>query len=116
MTVNVRYDATFTPFERQLAGLGLNYHSHVTLHGIDGATVGAAIPEADFPHQNFAVTVGNTDQIFHQEETETVARVFLQEDAGADTDEFKCKIRLHSQLIPPEFTPDVFTDQEVMLG
>ena len=43
-----------------------------------------------------------------------VARTLLDEDpAAGDGDELKVKIRIHSH-IPPEFTADVFTDQEVL--
>jgi hypothetical protein len=33
-----------------------------------------------------------------------------------DADEIKCRIRLHSVGLPPEVTPDAFTDQEVLGG
>jgi hypothetical protein len=33
-----------------------------------------------------------------------------------DADEIRCRIRIHSVGIPPEVTPDAFTDQEVLGG
>ena len=35
VTVNVTFNAVFTPFERQLAGLGLKFHPHVDVWGMD---------------------------------------------------------------------------------
>ena len=44
----VTYDVDVTPFERQLVGLGAEYHSHIVLHDFDGGDgVGAAL--AEFP-------------------------------------------------------------------
>jgi hypothetical protein len=43
-----------------------------------------------------------------------VARSLLQEDpAAGDADELKVKVRIHTH-VPEVFTPDVFTDQEVL--
>ena len=117
VTVRVRYDARFTPFERALFQLGWAPHTHITAHGMDGATVGPEIQALDFGTRGFTLTAGSTDQVVAREQSETVARSLLQEDpANGDADELKVKIRIHSANMPPEFTPDVFTDQEVMLG
>jgi hypothetical protein len=116
VTIRVRYDARFTPFERALHELGWRAHSHITAHGIDGATVGPSIGAVDFPQRNFALTPGDVDEVIPRDEEEVVDRDVLQEDINGDEDELKCKIRIHSVGIPPDFTADVFTDQEVMLG
>lgn len=116
VTVRVRYNVTFNPFERGLAGLGKTWHSHITAHGIDGGAPGPSITAVDFPTRTFPVTTGTADQVFVRDESETVARGVLQEDPGADADELKAKIRIHSPEVLPEFTPDTFTDQEVLLG
>ena len=58
VTVRVRYDVTFNAFERSLAGLGKTWHSHITVHGIDGAVVGPSITAVDFPTRTFPVTAG----------------------------------------------------------
>ena len=114
VTINVTYDVTFSAYEKQLARLGMDYHSHVTTHGIDGSTVGPSIPEAEFVHEKIDVTVGGDDPV-RMEQQKIVGRVFLQEDSGANTDELKCNIRIHS-VHPPLFTDDFLTDEESMLG
>ena len=44
----------------------------------------------------------------------TQPRSFFQEDT--DNDEIGCNIRIHSQGLPPVFTPDFFTVQRVLVG
>jgi hypothetical protein len=112
VTIRVRYDVTFSPFERTLADLGLNFHTHTSVHGIDGATVGGALAGIDFGTPGFAVTAGSSDQLFHRDESRTVSRTLLQEDPVGDPDELKVKIRVHSPL-PAEFVEE-FTDQETL--
>ena len=116
VNVRLRYKVTFSPFERALAGLGKTWHSHVTVHGVDGAVLGPSIGAVDFPTRTFDVTPGSTEQEFDRDESEDVGRGVLQEDPGGDTDEIKGKIRIHSPEVLLEFTPDTLTDQEVLLG
>jgi len=114
--VSVRYDVTFTGVERQLTTLGLDYHTHVSLHGMDGATVGPALPDVEFPRHSFDnVTVGNGDQTFRGvvEGPIHVPRFTLQEDPAGNPDELVCLVRVHSPL-PPLFSDDVFTPQRVL--
>ncbi len=117
VTINVTFNAVFTAFERQLAGLGMTFHEHIDVFGIDppGSTTGTVI--TSFPSPNFAVTVGAGSQTIPRSVSMVVSRASLQEDAGVgDADEIRCKIRIHSVGLPAEFTPDIFTDQEVLLG
>jgi hypothetical protein len=116
VTVRVRYDATFTPFERKLAELGLTYHSHITVHGIDDTVVGPSIVAVDFPTRHFPITPGSSDLVLPRDESETVGRGVLQEDPGAATDELKAKIYIHADNFPLERTEDTFTDEEILLG
>jgi len=117
VTVKVTYDVTFTAVERQLFGLGLNYHSHVTVHGVDGSTVGSPLVNTDFPHRAIGahegLTVGATDQTLDMEEEQTFGRSLLEEDPFGDPDELKCNIRIHSPL-PLQFSDDVFTATKVL--
>lgn len=117
VTVKVTYDATFTAFERQLFGLGLNYHSHVTVHGVDGSTVGPPLVNTNFPHHhigaNEGLTVGTTDQTRPIEEEFEFGRSLLQEDPVGDPDELKCNIVIHSPL-PLQFSEDVYTVTRVL--
>ena len=122
VTINVTFNAVFTPFERQLAGLGLIFHPHVDVWGMDpaGSLTGTFLINTDpplFPHTKFAVTVGTVDQVIAYNVSKPVARSLLQEDTGAgDSDEIRCRIRIHAIGMPLEFTEEVFTDQEILLG
>ena len=112
VTIRVRYDVSFSPFERTLGDLGLNYHTHTSVHGIDGAVVGGSLAGIDFGTPSFAVTAGNSDQVFHRDESRTVPRSALQEDPVGDPDELKVKIRVHSPI--PAENVEEFTDQEIL--
>jgi hypothetical protein len=120
-TIAVTYDATYTAFERQLAGLGMTFHAHIDVQGMDpaGSLTGTTIVSFDNDPQ--PVTVGVGSQVLSRSPTPiTVTRASLQEDPTvggvADNDEIRAKIRIHSVGLPPEFTPDVFTPQQVLLG
>jgi hypothetical protein len=116
-TIRVTYRVEFSQFERSLAGLGLQYHDHLDMFGLDGAvnTLLLEEPLPNFGTHTIAVTAGSGTQIFNIDRSITVARSLLQEDpAVGDSDEIRCKIRIHSDGFPPEFTPDIFTDQETI--
>jgi len=117
VTINVTFNAVFTAFERQLAGLGMTFHEHVDVLGVDppGGTTGTVL--TTFPLTNFAVTVGGGSQTIARNVSKTVTRASLQEDTGVgDNDEIRCKIRIHAVGLPATFTPDVFSDQEILVG
>jgi hypothetical protein len=116
VTIIVDFDGRFSGFERQLAALGMTYHSHVDVVGIDNGTdIGPTI--VSFDHQPFGVTKGSGDQVIHQTLKLKVDRSTLQEDPDpGNADELKAKIRIHAPETPVAFTDDVFTDQEVLLG
>lgn len=114
VTVRVQYDATFTAIERQLTTLGLRYHSHVTVHGLDGSTLSSPLAGVEFEHRPIAVTAGTSDETIPEiVEEHTFGRPLLQEDPIGDPDELTCNIRIHSPL-PPQFTEDVLTPQRVL--
>ena len=51
VTIIVDFDSRFTPFERQLAALGMSYHSHVDVVGIDNGTdIGPTIVSLSLIH------------------------------------------------------------------
>jgi hypothetical protein len=113
VTIRVRYDATFSGFERQLVGLGAEYHSHIGIHDFDGGdTVGTELVE--FPTQTFPITVGSSDQVFHRDQSKTVNRSELKGDPADNDDELKARIRIHTNDAMVSFTPDVISDQEVL--
>ena len=117
VTINATFNAVFSAFERQLAGLGMSYHEHIEVIGVDpaGSTTGVVL--TSFPLTTFAVTAGAGSQTIARNVSKTVTRASLQEDSAlGDDDEIRCKIRIHAVGLPQEFTPDAFTPQQVLLG
>ncbi|SNS27790.1 hypothetical protein SAMN04488107_2016 [Geodermatophilus saharensis] len=117
VTINITYNAVFTAFERQLAALGMTFHDHTEAIGVDpaGGTTGTTV--ATLPTTNFAVTAGAGSLSIPVNKSVSRTRASLQEDpAAGDADEIRCRIRIHSVGLPPEFTANVFSDQEVLLG
>jgi hypothetical protein len=85
--------------------------------GVDpsGSFTGTVI--TTFPLVDFPVTVGAGTQTIPVSTQLILPRATLQEDTGVgDADEIRVKIRIHAVGLPPEFSPDVFTDQESLLG
>ena len=114
VTINVTFIATFTSFERQLAGLGMTFDWHIDILGVDanGHSVLTSFPSTTLP-----VFVGVGPQPIPVNVSKTVTRASLQEDSGVgDNDEIGCNIRIHSQGMPPTFTDDLFTVQRVLVG
>ncbi len=112
--INVTFIAMFTPFERQLAGLGMTFDWHIDILGVDanGHSILTSFPSTTLP-----VFVGVGTQPIPVSASKTVTRTSLQEDSGlGDNDEIGCNIRIHSQGMPPVFTPDLFTVQRVLVG
>jgi len=116
-TINVTYDAKFSVFERHLAGLGLIFRERIAVIGVDppNSTTGAVV--ANFPSPNLPVSDGTAEQTIARNVSLTVTRASLQEDSGAgDNDEIRCRIRIEAIGLPPDVTPDAFTDQEILVG
>ena len=115
--IKIHFDVRFSEFERKLAGLGLTFHAHVAVLGVDpsGGTTGVTL--AAVKGERFAVTSGGAPQTLAFDRTITRGRETLQEDtAVGDADEIRARISIHAEGFPPEFTPAVFTDQKVLLG
>jgi len=116
-TINVKYNVTFSVFERHLVGLGLIFRERIRVIGVDppGSTTGTAL--TNFPAPNLPVTDGGAPQTIARNVSITVPRALLNEDAGlGDNDEIRCRIRIAAIGLPPLETPDVFTDQEILVG
>ena len=94
----------------------MTYHSHVDVVGVDNGTdIGPTI--VSFDHEPFEVTQGSGDQVIHQTLKLKVDRSTLEEDPDpGNADELKVKIRIHAPETPVEFSDEVLTDQEVLLG
>lgn len=118
VTIIVDLDGRFNTLDRQLAALGMTYHSHIDVVGVDNGTdIGPVIVSFDPNDGGFEVTKGTGDQVIHQTRRLPVDRSLLQEDPDSgNSDELKAKVRIHSPQTPVTFTADVFTDQEVLLG
>jgi hypothetical protein len=114
VTILVRYDATFSGFERQLVGLGAEYHSHIAIHDFDGGDgVGASLVE--FPNVQFPVTVGSGELPLRGREQEVkVPRFKLKGDPANNDDELKARIRIHTTDAQVAFTDEVLSDQEIL--
>jgi hypothetical protein len=115
VTINVKYNAIFSVFERRLANLGLRFRERISAIGVDppGGTTGQQL--VSFPIVDLPVTDGSTEQNISRNLSLTVPRSQLQEDL-ADADEIRCRIRIAAVGFPPPVTPDEFTDQEILLG
>jgi hypothetical protein len=116
-TINVTYNVSFSVFERHLVGLGLIFRERIRVFGVDppGSTTGTVL--ANFPAPNLPVTDGGAPQTIARNVSITVPRTLLNEDAAlGDNDEIRCRIRIAAIGLPPIETPDVFTDQEILVG
>jgi hypothetical protein len=112
VTMTITFLPTFSSFEKELGSLGCQYDAHYSVHGVDNGIPGAELTAVDIP--NMLIPVGRALPVFPVVQRVEVARSFLQEDpAVGESDELKVKIRIHSH-VPPEFTDDSFTDQEVL--
>lgn len=115
VTISVTYTATFDRFDRELTALGRRYHAHHFVHGWDGGPdLGAVIPAAEIEREDFAVTVGTTDQPFPMAVSRTVPRSVLQEDPTGNPDEIKVNVLIHSNQLVPEWTDVAISDQETL--
>jgi hypothetical protein len=115
VTINVTYNAVFSPFERFLAANGLVFQERISTIGVDPPGGFAGTTLNNFPAQNLPVTAGAAPQTIARNRSMTVTRASLQEDAGAgDADEIRCRIEIRVIGMPSTTTD--FTDQEVLLG
>ena len=113
VTLRVRYTARFTPFERQLVGLGAEYHSHIAIHDFDGGdTLGVSLVE--FDNEPFPITVGSGEQVFNRDQSKIVPRVEVKGDPAGNDDELKARIRIHSTDAQVAFTEEVISDQKIL--
>jgi hypothetical protein len=115
--IQVDYDVTFNKFERQLTTLGLTYDSHIIIRDYDGGdSAGSVILEFD-DRDTLPVTPGNSTQtISNRSQSKTVARSTLQVDPNGDADEIKATVLIHANQWLDEYTEEVESEQEVLLG
>ena len=120
--VNVTYNVVFSAFERNLAGLGMQFIERISTLGVDppGSTTGTVL--AEFPAQLIPVPPGSGPISVARNREIVLTRAQLDEDPSVvigpefDADEIRCRIRIQSAGLPPAVTPDAFTDQEVLGG
>ena len=120
--VRVTYNVVFSAFERNLAGLGMQFIERISTLGIDppGSTTGTVLAPAEFPAQLITVPPGAGPISLPRSREIVVTRAQLDEDSNIllppdiDADEIRCNIRIQSFGLPPAVTPDAFTDQEVL--
>ncbi len=117
MTVSVTYNAVFTPFERQLAGLGMNFHEHLDVFGMDppgsltGTFIASVPPDPVRGHggRRRSQTIPRCTQM-------VMSRTSLQEDPGRRRGRDPGQDPHPLRRAPAAFTPDTFTDEEILLG
>lgn len=120
--IRVTYNAVFSAFERNLAGLGMQFVERISTLGVDppGSTTGTVIAAAEFPAQLIPVPPGAGPISVPRPREIVVTRAQLDEDSNVllppdiDADEIRCRIRIQSIGLPAAVTPDAFTDQEVL--
>lgn len=121
--VIVTYNALFTAFERNLAGLGMRFVEQISTLGVDppGSTTGTVL--AEFPAQTIAVPPGAGPVTVPRTREIVLTRAQLDEDPSNpllgpnfDRDEIRCRIRIESRGLPAAVTADEFTDQEGIGG
>jgi|SRR5688572_16863336 len=120
--LTVTYNALFSTFERNLAGLGMTFIERISALGVDppGSTTGTVL--AEFPAQLIPVPAGAGPISIPRNRQIVLTRAQLDEDPSIiigpdfDQDEIRCRVRIQSTGLPPAVTPDEFTDQEVLGG
>jgi len=120
--VTVTYNVVFSSFERNLAGLGMNFIEQISVIGVDppGSTTGTVL--RDFVPQVIPITPGPGTLSVPRTRQILMTRLQLDEDPTPfvgpdfDADEIRCRIRIQANGLPPAVTPDAFTDQEVLGG
>jgi hypothetical protein len=120
--VRVTYNVVFSAFERNLAGLGMQFIERISTLGVDppGSTTGTVL--AEFPAQFIPVPPGAGLISIPRNREIVLTRAQLDEDPSViigpdfDPDEIRCRIQIQSAGLPPAVTPDVFTNQQVLGG
>jgi len=117
VVIQVDYDVSFNKFERQLTSLGLTYDSHIIIRDYDGGdSAGSVILEFE-DRDTLPVTPGNSIQSFtNRSQSKTVARSALQVDPNGDEDEIKATVLIHANQWLDEYTAEVVSEQEILLG
>ena len=120
--VRVTYNVVFSAFERNLAGLGMQFIERISTLGVDppGSTTGTVL--ADFPAQFIPVPSGAGPISIARSREIVLTRAQLDEDPSViigpefDPDEILCRIQIQSAGLPPAVTPEAFTNQQVLGG
>jgi hypothetical protein len=111
VTMEVRYEATFSKLDRELFALGQEWHSHVALCDFDGGdSAGATLVE--FPRREFP-NVDTATQPISVVERFTVDRDVLRGDTDG-SDELKAKVKIHAVQSLADFTPEELSDTETL--
>jgi len=115
VTVRVRYNAVFTPFERFLAANGMKFREQIAVMGMDAPGPFTGNVLANFTAEYLLVTAGPGVQTIPRDRSKIVTRASLQEDpALGDNDEIRCRITITPIGMPVSITE--YTDQEVLIG
>lgn len=98
----VDYDAVFSEFERNLAGLGMTFRESIHVFGDDPVNDDDLAPDVVFTDQNIPVTAGQGALVVPRHRVlNNVLRSKLQEDSlPADDDELYCNIQIAPANLP----------------
>jgi hypothetical protein len=114
VTVDVTYNATFSPIDRFLGSNGLVFQERITVVGEDAGTA-TDVNLHTFPFQNIAVSAGGAPLVVPRTRSITKPRGTFQEDSAAgDNDEIDCRIEIVPIGLPA--TVSGTTPQQVLLG
>jgi hypothetical protein len=99
VTIQVTYDVTFSPAERNLTASPFEWKFLETIQvtgvEIPFGTTGEILLDKFLPVQAIEVTPGGTPQTFSRMRTAKALRTLLQEDpAPGDADEIRCNIQI----------------------
>lgn len=112
-TIQVTYNAVFTPLDGFLETHGLKFRERIQVIGVDPSGSFSGTSLRNFPAQT--INVPRAGGTIARSRSLTVTRASLQEDAGlGDNDEIRCRIQIAPDGIPTLVTG--FTDQEILVG
>jgi hypothetical protein len=99
VTLEVSYQADFSPLERHLASNGLIFEERITIIGEDIGTIADLVLHT-LPPENISVSAGTTPLRISRQRTLSVSRASLREDRGLGNDEIDARIEIVAIGLP----------------
>lgn len=119
VTVDVTYDAVFTPLERNLAAAGMKFVETIRVIGVDppGGTTGSRIhtfPSYVFPFPKLHEVATQPVTIERHVKVTKPRSVFQEDQDLGDDDEIRCRIDITPVGMPQRVV--AFTDEKILVG